>query len=177
MLRRIILPLVGAITLLGLLYVGLGMDSRELPSPLVNDPAPAFELEALDDPGRTVTEEDFIGEVALVNVWASWCSSCRAEKPYLVELAEQGVTIYAFNYRDTRRDARRYLGASGNPYEEIAFDPDGDAGMDWGVYATPETYVLDADGVIRHKQIGPLNPQIIREEILPLLDELETEKS
>ncbi len=175
MLRRIAFPLVGVLVILGLLYVGLGIDSRALPSPLVGKPAPAFQLESFYDPEEIVTEADFIGEVALVNVWASWCSSCRSEKPYLMELARQGVTIHGFNYRDTRADARRYLSAEMNPYDKIAFDPNGEAGMEWGVYATPETYVLDAGGTIRYKHIGPLTPRIIREEVLPLIEKLEAE--
>ncbi|WP_290653004.1 DsbE family thiol:disulfide interchange protein [Aquisalimonas sp.] len=177
MLKRIFIPLTGALMVLGLLYVGLGLDSRSLPSPLVGKPAPAFELESLEDPERMITEADFIGEVALVNVWASWCSSCRSEKPYLMALARQGVTIHAFNYRDTREDATHYLAADMNPYDTIAFDPQGDAGMEWGVYATPETYVLDAEGIIRYKHIGPLDAQLVREEILPVLEKLEAEQS
>lgn len=162
--------------LLGLLFVGLGMNSRDLPSPLVGKPAPAFALEALEDTGRTVTEQDFIGEVALVNVWATWCSTCRAEKPLLMELARGGIPIYAFNYRDEREAALRYLGVSGNPYQAIAFDPLGDAGIDWGVYATPETYVLDAAGVIRYKRIGPLTRQLLLDEVLPLVERLRAEQ-
>ena len=175
-LRRVLLPLVAVLAMLGLFYVGLGMDARELPSPLVGKPAPAFELESFFDPEVTITEADFIGEVALVNVWASWCVTCLREKPLLMELARQGITIHSFNYRDTREDAKRYLSADRNPYDKIAFDPDGDAGLEWGVYATPETYVLDARGMIRYKRIGPLNPKILEEEILPLIARLEAEK-
>jgi cytochrome c biogenesis protein CcmG, thiol:disulfide interchange protein DsbE len=175
MLRRILLPLVAILALLGLFYVGLGMDSRALPSPLVGKPAPAFQLESFFDPDVIITEADFIGETALVNVWASWCSTCLAEKPYLMELARQGIKIHSFNYRDTRENARRYLSVDMNPYDKIAFDPDGEAGMEWGVYATPETYLLDPQGTIRYKRIGPLNPKLIREEILPLIAKIEAE--
>lgn len=173
---RLFLPLVAIVTLLGLLFLGLGLNSRDLPSPLVGKPAPAFTLEALEDSDRTLTEQDFFGEVALVNVWASWCSTCRSEKPLLMELARGGIPIHAFNYRDERDVALRYLGITGNPYRSIAFDPRGDAGIDWGIYATPETYVLDAEGVIRYKRIGPLSRQLLLDEVLPLVEELRDEQ-
>lgn len=173
---RLLLPLAATVALLGLLFIGLGMNSRDLPSPLVGKPAPAFVLESLDDAERLVTEQDFIGEVSLVNVWATWCSTCRSEKPLLMELARGGIPIHAFNYRDERDAALRYLGVSGNPYQTIAFDPRGDAGIDWGVYATPETYVLDADGVIRYKRIGPLSRQLLLDEVLPLVERLRAEQ-
>jgi len=173
---RILIPMMATLALLGLLFMGLGMNSRDLPSPLVGKPAPAFTLEALENPDTLLTEQDFIGDVALVNVWATWCSTCRAEKPLLMELARGGVPIHAFNYRDEREAALRYLGVSGNPYRTIAFDPSGDAGIDWGVYATPETYVLDADGVIRYKRIGPLTRQLLLDEVLPLIERLRAEQ-
>ena len=177
MIRQIALPLTAVLALLVLFYVGLGLDSRSLPSPLIDEPAPSFELQSLTDPERTLTEQDFIGEVALVNVFASWCSSCWAEHSNLVELARDGVAIYGLNYRDQRPDALRYLDRGGNPYRHIVFDPDGDAGMDWGVYATPETFLLDAEGRIRHKHIGPLDARVIREEFLPMIEQLEAEAS
>ncbi|MFQ3789783.1 DsbE family thiol:disulfide interchange protein [Halomonas sp. A29] len=173
---RMLIPLVAAVSLLGLLFIGLGMNSRDLPSPLVGKPAPPFMLEALEDAERVVTEQDFIGEVALVNVWATWCSTCRSEKPLLMELARGGIPIHAFNYRDEREAALRYLSVSDNPYRTIAYDPRGDAGIDWGVYATPETYVLDAEGVIRYKRIGPLSRQLLLDEVLPLIERLRAEK-
>ncbi|MDX5378927.1 MAG: DsbE family thiol:disulfide interchange protein [Halomonas sp.] len=173
--RRLLIPLVATVALLGLLYLGLGIDSRDLPSPLVGKPAPPFVLEALEDAEVTLTEQDFIGEVALVNVWATWCSTCRAEKPLLMELAQGGIPIHAFNYRDERESALRYLSVSDNPYRTIAYDPAGDAGIDWGVYATPETYVLDAEGVIRYKRIGPLTRQLLLDEVLPLVEKLRAE--
>ncbi|PMR74615.1 DsbE family thiol:disulfide interchange protein [Billgrantia endophytica] len=173
---RILIPLVAVAALLGLLFLGLGLNSRDLPSPLVGKPAPAFELESLEDASRILTEQDFIGEVALVNVWATWCSTCRSEKPLLMELARGGIPIHAFNYRDERESALRYLALSDNPYQTIAYDPRGDAGMDWGVYATPETYVLDAEGVIRYKRIGLLTRQLLLDEVLPLVDKLRAEQ-
>ncbi|MGR2738736.1 DsbE family thiol:disulfide interchange protein [Billgrantia sp. Q4P2] len=173
---RMLLPLAATGALLGLLFIGLGMNSRDLPSPLVGKPAPPFTLESLEDTERLLTEQDFIGEVALVNVWATWCSTCRSEKPLLMELARGGIPIHAFNYRDERDAALRYLSVSDNPYRTIAYDPKGDAGIDWGVYATPETYVLDAEGVIRYKRIGPLTRQLLLEEVLPLVEKLRDEQ-
>ncbi len=177
MIKRIFLPLSLALVVLGLLYVGLGMDSRDLPSPLVGKPAPDFELESLRDPEVTLTRDDFVGEVALVNVWASWCDTCRTEHRYWRQLAERGVRIHAFNYRDQRQNAERYLEIFGDPFAQIAYDPRADAGMEWGVYATPETYVLDAEGIIRHKHIGPVNADVVREDILPLIEQLEAEQT
>ncbi|MFO7647802.1 DsbE family thiol:disulfide interchange protein [Halomonas sp. 3H] len=172
---KLLIPLVAVTALLGLLLLGLGLNSRDLPSPLVGKPAPAFALEALEDPQTILTEQDFIGEVALVNVWATWCSTCRAEKPLLMELARAGIPIHAFNYRDEREAALRYLAMTESPYRTIAYDPAGDAGIDWGVYATPETYVLDAEGVIRYKRIGPLSRQLLLDEVLPLIEKLRAE--
>lgn len=173
---RMLITLAATGALLGLLFVGLGLNSRDLPSPLVGKPAPPFTLESLEDGDRLLTEQDFIGEVALVNVWATWCSTCRAEKPLLMELAQGGIPIHAFNYRDERESALRYLSVSDNPYRTIAYDPKGDAGIDWGVYATPETYVLDAEGVIRYKRIGPLTRQLLLDEVLPLIESLRAEQ-
>ncbi|MFB9147771.1 DsbE family thiol:disulfide interchange protein [Halomonas alkalicola] len=173
---KLLIPLVAVMALLGLLLLGLGLNSRDLPSPLVGKPAPAFTLEALEDPEVLLTEQDFIGEVALVNVWATWCSTCRAEKPLLMELARGGIPIHAFNYRDERDAALRYLEMTDSPYRTIAYDPAGDAGIDWGVYATPETYVLDAEGIIRYKRIGPLSRQLLLDEVLPLIEKLRAEK-
>ncbi len=172
---KILLPFAGVLAVLGLFYLGLQVDSRELPSPLIDRPAPAFELQSLTEPDRTLTEQDFIGEVALVNVFASWCSSCWAEHSNLVELERRGITIHGLNYRDERPAALRYLRRGGNPYTHIAFDPRGDAGMEWGVYATPETFLLDANGRIRHKHVGPLDAQVIREEFLPRIEQLTAE--
>ncbi|WP_302139883.1 DsbE family thiol:disulfide interchange protein [Halomonas alkalicola] len=173
---KLLIPLVAVTALLGLLLLGLGLNSRDLPSPLVGQPAPAFTLESLEDPETILTEQDFIGEVALVNVWATWCSTCRQEKPLLMELARGGIPIHAFNYRDEREAALRYLEMTESPYRTIAYDPAGDAGIDWGVYATPETYVLDAEGVIRYKRIGPLTRQLLLDEVLPLIEKLRAEK-
>ncbi|MBK5936192.1 DsbE family thiol:disulfide interchange protein [Halorhodospira halophila] len=170
MLKRILIPLAIALPVLGLLYVGLGMDSEELPSPLVGEQAPPFELEDLHDGYETITHEDFVGDVAVVHVWGSTCPVCHEDFPHLERLSEHGVKVYAFNYRDDRAQALQYLRVRGDPYDRIAHDPEGEAGMEWGVYATPETYVLDEDGTITYKEIGPLDEEVVEEEILSLVD-------
>lgn len=177
MTKRIVIPTLLAVGFLGLLYIGLQTEDSGLPSPLVGKQAPEFTLESLRDADKTLTEEDFIGEVAIVNVWASWCNSCRTEHEHWRSLAQRGTPIHAINYRDDRSSAQRYLRKFGDPFAKIAFDPNAEAGIDWGVYATPETYVLDADGTIRYKHIGPVNEKVISEEILPLIEKLEAEQS
>ncbi|MBK1692780.1 DsbE family thiol:disulfide interchange protein [Ectothiorhodospira mobilis] len=163
--------------LLGLfLLVGLGLNPRLIPSPLVDRPAPAFTLPALEDPERRVGHTDLQGRVALVNVWASWCTSCRREHRVLSDLARRhDLPLYGINYKDERADALAYLGRFGNPYRWNGHDREGRAGIDWGVYGTPETFVLDADGRIRYKHAGPLTPERVQREILPLVARLRQE--
>jgi cytochrome c biogenesis protein CcmG, thiol:disulfide interchange protein DsbE len=168
------IPLGVFAALVVLLGVGLTLNPRELPSPLVGKSAPHFELPLLLEPGKTFSPADAAGKVWLFNVWASWCSSCRAEHPVLEELARTGaVPIYALNYKDTREDATAYLRELGNPFALIAFDPQGRVGIDYGVYGTPETYVIDKRGVIRYKRVGPLTPELVKNTILPLVHELD----
>ena len=155
-----------------LLWAGLGLNPRELPSPLVGRPAPAFELPELLDAKRSFQNETLRGQATLLNVWASWCGSCRAEHSLLMELARDGVPLYAINYKDTRADALGYLGQGGNPYRAIGFDEAGQVGIDWGVYGTPETFVIGPDGVVRYKHVGPLSRQVLTEKILPLMKSL-----
>lgn len=174
---RYSLPLVGFLLLVGLLWVGLGLNPRELPSPLVGQPAPAFELPDLLDAERRFGREDLLGQASLLNVWASWCVSCRAEHGILVELARAGVPIYSLNYKDTRADAIAYLQRGGNPYRAIGFDQAGQVGIDWGVYGTPETFIIGPDGVIRYKHVGPLTRRVVEEKILPLLVSLNGDAS
>jgi cytochrome c biogenesis protein CcmG, thiol:disulfide interchange protein DsbE len=174
---RYSLPLAGFMVLVFLLWVGLGLNPRELPSPLVGRPAPTFELPQLQDPESTFGSEDMLGQASLFNVWASWCVSCRREHALLVELARSGVIIYGLNYKDTRPDAFAYLREGGNPYRAIGFDEAGQVGIDWGVYGTPETFVIGPDGMIHHKHVGPLTRQVISEKILPLLATLNGESS
>ena len=160
--------------MVALLGVGLKLDPREVPSPLIGKPAPHFELPQLRETTRTFTERDMRGKVWMLNVWASWCVSCRAEHPVLLDLAASGtVPIYGLNYKDKREDGLAWLKGMGDPYTLSIYDFDGRVGIDYGVYAVPETYVIDKAGVIRYKRIGPLTPQIVKEKVLPLVRELE----
>ena len=173
---RYLLPLAIFLVIGGFLMAGLGLNPRLVPSPLIDKPVPQFSLPAVEDPARPVGSEALRGEVSLVNVWASWCVSCRQEHPVLVELAERhGVPIYGINYKDERRDALRYLARGGNPYVWSGHDLEGRVGIDWGVYATPETFVIDRHGTIRHKHIGPISPEQARNELLPLIERLRSE--
>ena len=170
-----LIPLVLFLTLSGFLFVGLSLDPRELPSPLVGREAPDFDLPQLHDPEQRFTRADMLGKPALFNVWASWCVTCRHEHPMLAELRSLGVPVYGLNYKDTRSDAQRFLARYGDPYQSIGFDEAGLVGIDYGVYATPETFLVDRNGMIRFKHIGMITPEIIAERILPLYRQLEAE--
>jgi len=171
---RFILPLLIFVVLLVFLWVGLSLNPREVPSPLIGKPAPPFQLSRLDDPVKTVSQADLRGQVWLLNVWASWCVSCMEEHPVLVQLSREGVVpIYGLNYKDTRAAALGWLGKHGNPYTLSVADPDGKVGIDYGVYGVPETYVIDKAGVIRFKKIGPVTQQTLSEQILPLVKRLQ----
>ena len=167
------LPITIFAALIVLLGVGLTLNPREVPSPLVGKPAPHFELALLEDPQKTFSPKDMSGKVWLFNVWASWCVTCRAEHPALSEFAKSGVVpVVGLDYKDKREEAFQYLTKLGNPYQLIAYDPQGRVGLDYGVYGTPETYLIDKQGVIRYKRIGPLTPEIIKTKIIPLVHEL-----
>jgi cytochrome c biogenesis protein CcmG/thiol:disulfide interchange protein DsbE len=171
---RFVLPLVIFVVLVVFLAIGLGHDPHEVPSPLINKPAPAFQLPQLHEPTKTFSAQEMKGKVWLLNVWASWCISCREEHPVLLELARAGaVPIYGLNYKDKREDAIDWLDDLGNPYLLSAADIDGRVGIDYGVYGAPETYLIDRDGVIRYKHIGPLTPDVLQGKILPLVKDLE----
>jgi cytochrome c biogenesis protein CcmG/thiol:disulfide interchange protein DsbE len=170
---RFILPLAlfGALALL--LAAGLGRDPKEVPSPLIGKPAPAFALKRLDDPQVTIQRDDLLGKVWVLNVWASWCVACREEHPLLVEFSRRKVVpVYGLNYKDGRADGLRWLANFGNPYEASLFDSDGRVGIDYGVYGVPETFVIDKQGVVRLKHIGPVTPVVLREKIEPLVRQL-----
>ena len=174
---RYLAPLAIFLALAGLLYRGLSIDPRLVPSPLIGKAAPAFSLATLKDPSVTLSESDLKGEVSLLNVWATWCGACRAEHPVLVRLSQSGaVPIYGLNYKDQRPEALRWLQQFGDPYRANAFDADGRVGIDWGVYGAPETFVIDKQGVIRHKHVGPLTQDVLRQEILPLVEQLRAEE-
>jgi cytochrome c biogenesis protein CcmG/thiol:disulfide interchange protein DsbE len=170
---RYLVPLGIFLALVVFLGIGLGLNPREVPSPLINRQAPAFDLPQLHETGRRFGPADLRGRVWLLNVWASWCVSCRQEHPVLVDLAKAGVVpIYGLNYKDKRDEALRWLQQWGDPYTLSIMDSEGRTGIDYGVYGVPETYVIDKAGVIRYKQIGPLTPEIVREKILPLVRKL-----
>lgn len=172
---RYLVPLLLFVLLAGLLYRGLSLDPKIVPSPLIGKPMPSFTLTRLDDPGATISDADLRGKISVLNVWATWCTSCRAEHEVLLEFARASkVAIYGLNYKDNRADAQRWLRQLGNPYIANAFDADGRTGIDWGVYGAPETFIMDRDGIIRHKHIGPLTSQVLATEILPLIAKLET---
>lgn len=170
---RYLTPLILFLALAALLYAGLSRDPRVVPSPLIDKPAPEFSLPSLKDPRAQITLNDLKGQVALLNVWATWCSACRAEHPLLVRLAKQGVKIYGLNYKDNRDTALRLLQQTGDPYIANAFDETGRVGIDWGVYGAPETFVLDKQGIIRYKHIGPVTVDAINDTIMPLIQELQ----
>ncbi|MEJ2326310.1 MAG: DsbE family thiol:disulfide interchange protein [Chromatiaceae bacterium] len=155
------------------MFYGLYQDPHRVPSPLIGRPAPKFTLPALEDPKVTISNADLTGKVSLVNVWATWCVSCRAEHKELMRLAKvDGVRILGLNYKDDREDAKRWLQIYGNPYVANAFDADGRVGIDWGVYGTPETFLVDRNGIIRYKQIGPIDQQVWEKTLRPLIDKL-----
>ena len=172
---RYLVPLGIFIVLVAFLYRGLSLDPKRVPSPLVGKPMPAFSLPRLKDPAATISDTDIKGKVALLNIWATWCVSCRAEHEVLVMLGKTGkVDIYGLNYKDERSKARQWLAQLGDPYVANAFDEDGRTGIDWGVYGAPETFVIDKQGIIRHKHIGPLTVDALNNEILPLIAELQS---
>lgn len=173
--KRFLLPLVIFLIMVAFLAIGLNLDPREVPSPLVGKPAPAFSLPRLDDSGEMISNKDMLGKVWLLNVWASWCGACRDEHPILVSLSKSGaVPIYGLDYKDTRFDAMQWLAEGGNPYLATAVDESGRVGIDYGVYGVPETYVIDKAGVIAYKQIGPITEEVLRDKILPLVKRLQT---
>ena len=169
MLLKRFLPLGAFLTLVILLVRGLSLDPTELPSARLGDAVPSFNLPVLDSP-QMRSPEDWRGEPALINVWATWCFSCRVEHPYLLQLAEQGVTIYGLNYKDKPVKASQWLIDLGNPYTETVVDELGDLGLDLGVYGAPETYVIDSDGIIRHRHVGVVNEQVWAEQLQPFFE-------
>jgi cytochrome c biogenesis protein CcmG/thiol:disulfide interchange protein DsbE len=170
---RYVIPLALFLALAIFFAVGLTRDPRKVPSPLIDKPAPSFRLEQLHEPQRAFTPEDMKGKVWLLNVWASWCASCRIEHPLLVDMARgKLVTIVGLNYKDKREDAKAWLGKFGDPYAVSAWDIEGRVGIDYGVYGAPETFLIDKQGVIRYKQIGPITPEALEKQIVPLIRKL-----
>jgi cytochrome c biogenesis protein CcmG/thiol:disulfide interchange protein DsbE len=171
---RFAIPLAVFVVILAFLFVGLGLNPREVPSPFIGKPAPAFQLAQLHAPDRAFTEKDLRGQVWLLNVWASWCISCRDEHPLLVELAKgKTVPLVGLNYKDKPDEAKAWLKQFGDPYQLSVSDLNGRVGIDYGVYGVPETFVIDKTGVIRYKHIGPITPEALESKILPLVRELQ----
>lgn len=172
--NRFLLPLAAFLVVVGFLAVGLTLNPRELPSPLVGKPAPAFSLPQLHDQEKVFSPNEMAGKVWLLNFWASWCGGCKEEHPVLLQIAKSGeVPIYGVDYKDTRDEALTWLRQHGNPYPLTAVDEAGRVGINYGVYGVPETYVIDKAGVIRYKQIGPLREDTLKTKILPLVRELQ----
>jgi len=174
--KRFLLPLGIFLVLVGFLAVGLTLNPREVPSPLVGKPAPPFTLPQLHDQEKTFSPSDMAGRVWLLNVWASWCGGCKEEHPVLMRMAQaREVPIYGMDYKDRRDEALSWLRRQGNPYPLTAVDEAGRIGIDYGVYGVPETYVIDKQGVIRYKQIGPLDDEVVAKTIMPLVKELQSQ--
>jgi cytochrome c biogenesis protein CcmG, thiol:disulfide interchange protein DsbE len=170
---RFLIPLALFGVLVGFLAVGLQRDPREVPSPLVQKAAPAFNVPQLADADKAFSPADMKGQVWMLNVWASWCVACRVEHPLLVEFGRsKNVPLIGLDYKDQRPVAVKFLGQHGDPYQLSAFDGDGRVGIDYGVYGVPETFIIDKQGVIRHKQIGPITPEAMEKTILPLIEKL-----
>ena len=156
-----------------LLAIGLRLNPREVPSPLIGKPAPSFELPLLQEPDQRFNEKQMLGRVWILNVWASWCPPCLVEHPVVTRIAKAGLApVIGLNYKDARDEALPWLERNGNPYQLIAYDREGRIGIDYGVYGVPETYVIDRQGVIRFKHIGPLSVEVVQQRVEPLVKQL-----
>ena len=171
---RFLIPLGIFVLIIAFLWKGLSLKPREVPSPLIDKPAPSFMLPTLHAPETMLGTENLKGQVWLLNVFASWCAPCLEEHPHLMSLAQSKVVpIYGMNYKDDRGVAMKWLTRHGDPYTGIVVDPEGRIGIDYGVYGVPETFVIDKSGMIRFKQIGPLTPDVLQQEVLPLIERLQ----
>jgi cytochrome c biogenesis protein CcmG/thiol:disulfide interchange protein DsbE len=171
--NRFLLPLVGVVILIPILILGLRSDPSELPSQYIGKPAPQFSLPTLKDPSKTLSTADLKGQVSLVNIWATWCGGCRTEHGFLLELARTNtIPIYAIDWRDNRPDALNFMNQLGDPYVASGFDEDGRVGIDWGAYGAPETFLIDAEGMVVYRFTGPLNRALWEQEFVPRIAEL-----
>lgn len=169
-------PLIIFIMLVAILAIGLTLNPRLVPSPLVGKPVPEFELPLLNTSGK-LTHEDLKGGITLLNVFASWCFACRQEHEAITQLSRNGLRVIGFNYKDEAKDATAWLRQFGNPYQLVAQDLDGRVGIDWGVYGAPETFVIDHKGIIRDKRIGPVDEEYINEKLIPLVEQIRSEQA
>lgn len=172
--RKALIPLGFFIVLVIFLAIGLTRDPREIPSPLIGKPAPSFSAPMLHTPEKQFLAKDMLGQVWLLNTWASWCVACRQEHPLLMEFAKtKTLPIIGLDYKDKDADGLKWLARHGNPYDKTITDQDGRIGIDFGVYGVPESFLIDKAGVIRYKQIGPITDEALRDKILPLIRELQ----
>ncbi len=165
---KFLIPFIVFVAVAVFFAAGLRLDSTLVPSPLIGKQAPSFNLPVLGEENLTLSTRQLTGGFWVLNVWASWCVACRDEHASLIHLAERGVPIAGLNYKDTSENAQRWLRDWGNPYFVTVVDQQGDAAIDWGVYGVPETFVIDAQGIIQYKHIGPISPETVENEILPL---------
>ncbi|MGB0864988.1 MAG: DsbE family thiol:disulfide interchange protein [Granulosicoccaceae bacterium] len=175
---RFMLPAIAFAVLVGFLYMGLSLNPREVPSPFIGKQAPAFSLPVLGDNEKTLSPEDMKGQVWMLNVWATWCPGCRQEHDALLRLQQRNIApIVGFDYKDEPEKAEVWLRELGNPYQIVVEDKDGRAAIDWGVYGAPETFIIDAKGIVRYKHIGPLSDADVAQDLVPVLQKLKAEAS
>jgi cytochrome c biogenesis protein CcmG/thiol:disulfide interchange protein DsbE len=173
-LTRFAIPAVVFLIMIFFLWRGLNVDPHLIPSVLINQPVPKFSLPTLENPAQKLTEKAFYGQVSILNVWASWCNACREEHEYLLRLShEPGVILYGFNYKDDAALAKKWLQKLGNPYKSIAVDSDGKTAIDFGIYVTPETFIIDQQGKIRYRRVGAINDTVMQYEIKPIIKRLQ----
>ena len=167
---RYLLPLAVLAVLVGFFYQGLHRNPAAIPSPLIGKPAPGFELPSVRDDQRLIASKDYAGRMYALNVWGTWCVGCRQEHETLLRIAQsRAVPIVGLNWKDDRALAVRWLDELGDPYVEVAFDPEGRTAIDWGVYGAPETFLVSADGRVLHKHIAPLTLEIWERDFMPLI--------
>jgi cytochrome c biogenesis protein CcmG/thiol:disulfide interchange protein DsbE len=173
---KFLIPLLVFAGIAWFLLEGLSRNPREIPSPLIGKPAPAVSVARLDDPANRWTPQDMKGQVWLLNVWGSWCSGCKVEHPLLNDFARQGIApIVGFAWKDKPEASKEWLAKLGNPYQISVADVEGKAAIDWGVYGAPETFVIDKNGVVQDKHIGPLTPDALSQRLIPLIRKLQAQ--
>jgi len=167
---RYAIPIALFAALIAFFFVGLGRDKETLPSPLIGKPAPAYDLPIVEDPARRVSNKDFAGKPHLVNIWGTWCPGCRQEHPVLLEIAKRNVVpMVGIDWKDDLAMAQQWLREYGNPYAVTGFDEDGRVSIDWGAYGAPETFLVDAQGIVVHKHVGPLTIEAWERDFMPRL--------